>query len=117
MRLLLGGPRSFCLGVSRAVTIVEELLDLYDEPPFASAWLLEVARRRKHGRAVVVIGHPHHAEINGILGDYEVFDLRRHFRRGERNPRLFDATWPLVTKMLKGDPPALLSGSLKETTA
>ena len=34
MRLVLASPRGFCAGVARAVTMVEELLDLYDEPVF-----------------------------------------------------------------------------------
>ena len=34
MRLLFASPRGFCAGVARAVTIVDELLDLYDEPVF-----------------------------------------------------------------------------------
>lgn len=135
MKLLLASPRGFCAGVDRAVAIVEELLDLYDEPifvrheivhnkavvdqlrqrgavfvenideiprdaivvlsahgsppkvhgeakarnlrlfdatcPLVTKVHLEVARHARNGRAVVVIGHRNHVEVQGILGYYD----------------------------------------------
>jgi 4-hydroxy-3-methylbut-2-enyl diphosphate reductase len=88
--------------VARAVTIVEELLDLYDEPVFIRHEIVHnkaVIRDLRQRGAIFV------EEIDEIPeGSIAVLSAhgspsRAHTQAGQRNLRLFDATCPLVTKV------------------
>jgi 4-hydroxy-3-methylbut-2-enyl diphosphate reductase len=88
--------------VARAVTIVEELLDLYDEPVFIRHEIVHnkaVIRDLRQRGAIFV------EEIDEIPeGSIAVLSahgspLRADTQAGQRNLRLFDATCPLVTKV------------------
>lgn len=102
MRLVLASPRGFCAGVARAVTIIEELLDLYDEPVF-------IRHEIVHNKAVICDLRQRGAifveEINEIP-EGSIAILSAHgspswvrTQASRRNLRLFDATCPLVTKV------------------
>jgi 4-hydroxy-3-methylbut-2-en-1-yl diphosphate reductase len=102
MRLVLASPRGFCAGVARALSIVEELLDLYDGPIFIRHEIIhnKAVIRDLRQRGVIFV-----EEIDEIP-EGSIAVLSAHgsppcvrTQASQRNLRLFDATCPLVTKV------------------
>ena len=102
MQLLLAGPRGFCAGVSRAVEIVEQVLEVYGPPIYVKHEIIHnhqvVADLRSRGvvfvedLAEVPAGSPLVFSAHGVPpSDWDVAK--------SRSLKVIDATCPLVTKV------------------
>jgi 4-hydroxy-3-methylbut-2-enyl diphosphate reductase len=102
MQLLLAGPRGFCAGVSRAVEIVERVLEIYGPPVYVKHEIIHnhqvVADLRDRGAVFVESlkevppGSPLIFSAHGVPpSDRALAD--------ERRLKVIDATCPLVTKV------------------
>jgi 4-hydroxy-3-methylbut-2-en-1-yl diphosphate reductase len=102
MQLLLAGPRGFCAGVSRAVEIVERVLEIYGPPVYVKHEIIHnhqvVADLRNRGAVFVESldevppGSPLIFSAHGVPpSDRTIAD--------ERGLKVIDATCPLVTKV------------------
>src|SRR6202171_493620 len=102
MRVVLAQPRGFCAGVVRAIEIVEQALDRYDEPVY-------VRHEIVHNRHVVEKlkrKGAHFVEELDEIPDGAVTVLSAHGApqkviddAASRNLPVLDATCPLVTKV------------------
>jgi len=102
MDILLANPRGFCAGVDRAITIVEQVLDLYDPPIYVRHEVVHnrfVVDSLKQRGAIFVdeldqvpvgttVIFSAHGVSQDVCGEAE-----------QRGLRVFDATCPLVTKV------------------
>jgi 4-hydroxy-3-methylbut-2-en-1-yl diphosphate reductase len=102
MQVLLAGPRGFCAGVSRAVEIVERVLEIYGPPVYVKHEIIHnhqvVADLRNRGAVFVESldevppGSPLIFSAHGVPpSDRDLAD--------ERGLKVIDATCPLVTKV------------------
>ncbi|MEM1165010.1 MAG: 4-hydroxy-3-methylbut-2-enyl diphosphate reductase [Planctomycetota bacterium] len=102
MRLLLSNPRGFCAGVHMAIDVVDQLLDLVDEPVYVYHDIVHnkhvVDRFKDRGVTFV-------EDVNDVPeGSYVVFSAHGvspavKARATERSLTAIDATCPLVTKV------------------
>ncbi|MCC7369517.1 MAG: 4-hydroxy-3-methylbut-2-enyl diphosphate reductase [Chloroflexi bacterium] len=102
MQLLLAGPRGFCAGVSRAVEIVERVLEIYGPPVYVKHEIIHnhqvVADLRNRGAVFVEtldevpVGSPLIFSAHGVPPSD--WDLAK-----QRGLKVIDATCPLVTKV------------------
>jgi len=102
MQVLLAGPRGFCAGVSRAVEIVEQVLEIYGPPIYVKHEIIHnhqvVADLRSRGAVFVESleevppGSPLIFSAHGVPPSDRV-------AAQERGLRVIDATCPLVTKV------------------
>jgi len=102
MQLLLAGPRGFCAGVSRAVEIVERVLEIYGPPIYVKHEIIHnhqvVADLRNRGAVFVETldevptGSPLVFSAHGVPpSDWQLAK--------QRGLKVIDATCPLVTKV------------------
>jgi 4-hydroxy-3-methylbut-2-en-1-yl diphosphate reductase len=102
MQVLLAGPRGFCAGVSRAVEIVERVLEIYGRPVYVKHEIIHnhqvVADLRNRGAVFVESlddvpeGMPLIFSAHGVPpSDWTLAEAR--------NLKVIDATCPLVTKV------------------
>src|SRR5690242_16303870 len=102
MQLLLAGPRGFCAGVSRAVEIVERVLEIYGPPVYVKHEIIhnhQVVDDLRNRGAVFVesldevpSGSPLIFSAHGVPpSDWTLAQ--------ERGLKVIDATCPLVTKV------------------
>jgi 4-hydroxy-3-methylbut-2-en-1-yl diphosphate reductase len=102
MQVLLAGPRGFCAGVSRAVEIVERVLEIYGPPVYVKHEIIHnhqvVADLRKRGAVFVESleevpeGSPLIFSAHGVPpSDWDIGK--------QRGLKIIDATCPLVTKV------------------
>lgn len=102
MRIVLANPRGFCAGVHMAIQVVEQLLELVDEPVYVYHDIVHNTHvvRRFEDRGVVFV-----EDIEEIpAGSYVVFSAHGvspqvRTAAAERNLKSIDATCPLVTKV------------------
>jgi 4-hydroxy-3-methylbut-2-enyl diphosphate reductase len=102
MQVLLAGPRGFCAGVSRAVEIVERVLEIYGPPVYVKHEIIHnhqvVADLRKRGAVFVESlddvppGSPLIFSAHGVPPSDWVLAKQRSLK-------VIDATCPLVTKV------------------
>lgn len=102
MRIVLANPRGFCAGVHMAIQVVDQLLDLVDEPVYVYHDIVHnthVVDRFK-GRGVTFV-----EDVSDVPeGSFVVFSahgISPAVRKAasERSLRQIDATCPLVTKV------------------
>jgi 4-hydroxy-3-methylbut-2-enyl diphosphate reductase len=102
MQVLLAGPRGFCAGVSRAVEIVERVLEIYGPPVYVKHEIIHnhqvVADLRNRGAVFVECldevppGSPLIFSAHGVPpSDWALAK--------QRDLKVIDATCPLVTKV------------------
>jgi 4-hydroxy-3-methylbut-2-enyl diphosphate reductase len=102
MQVLLAGPRGFCAGVSRAVEIVERVLEIYGPPIYVKHEIIHnhqvVADLRNRGAVFVESldevppGSPLIFSAHGVPpSDWKLAE--------QRGLKVIDATCPLVTKV------------------
>jgi 4-hydroxy-3-methylbut-2-enyl diphosphate reductase len=102
MQVLLAGPRGFCAGVSRAVEIVERVLEIYGPPVYVKHEIIHnhqvVADLRNRGAVFVETldevpgGSPLIFSAHGVPpSDWNLAK--------QRGLKIIDATCPLVTKV------------------
>ena len=102
MQVLLAGPRGFCAGVSRAVEIVERVLEIYGPPVYVKHEIIHnhqvVADLRNRGAVFVESldevpsGSPLIFSAHGVPpSDRKIGE--------QRGLKIIDATCPLVTKV------------------
>jgi 4-hydroxy-3-methylbut-2-enyl diphosphate reductase len=102
MQVLLAGPRGFCAGVSRAVEIVEQVLEIYGPPIYVKHEIIHnhqvVADLRNRGAVFVETleevptGSPLIFSAHGVPpSDWDIAK--------QRGLKVIDATCPLVTKV------------------
>jgi 4-hydroxy-3-methylbut-2-enyl diphosphate reductase len=102
MNLWLAHPRGFCAGVERAVKIVEELIDLVDEPVYIRH---EIVHNRAvvdslRARGAIFVERTDEIPPGGLAvvsAHGAAPDVFRDARAAEL--RVFDATCPLVSKV------------------
>jgi 4-hydroxy-3-methylbut-2-enyl diphosphate reductase len=102
MQLLLAGPRGFCAGVSRAVEIVEKVLEIYGRPVYVKHEIIHnhqvVAELRERGAVFVESldevppGSPLIFSAHGVPPSDRAL-------AEQRGLKVIDATCPLVTKV------------------
>ena len=101
-RVLLAAPRGYCAGVDRAVTTVENALDLYGAPVYVRKEIVHnkyVVKSLENRGAIFV------EELDAVPeGSTVVFSAHGvaptvHVEAAERNLKALDATCPLVTKV------------------
>ena len=102
MQLLLAGPRGFCAGVSRAVEIVEQVLEVYGPPLYVKHEIIHnhqvVADLESRGvvfvedLAEVPVGSPLVFSAHGVPPSDRAAAVARGLK-------VIDATCPLVTKV------------------
>jgi 4-hydroxy-3-methylbut-2-enyl diphosphate reductase len=102
MQVLLAGPRGFCAGVSRAVEIVERVLEIYGRPVYVKHEIIHnhqvVADLRNRGAVFVEsldevpTGSPLIFSAHGVPPSDVVLAKKRGLK-------VIDATCPLVTKV------------------
>src|SRR3954469_16226893 len=102
MQVLLAGPRGFCAGVSRAVEIVERVLEIYGPPIYVKHEIIHnhqvVADLRNRGAVFVETldevppGSPLVFSAHGVPPS-------DHVLAEQRGLKVIDATCPLVTKV------------------
>ncbi|MCC6174236.1 MAG: 4-hydroxy-3-methylbut-2-enyl diphosphate reductase [Chloroflexi bacterium] len=102
MDLLLAGPRGFCAGVSRAVEIVEQALEIFGPPVFVKHEIVHnhqvVDDLRARGAVFVESLDEVPSGYPLIFSAHGVPPSDRQAAR-ERGLRVIDATCPLVTKV------------------
>src|SRR3954469_12519025 len=102
MQVLLAGPRGFCAGVSRAVEIVERVLEIFGPPIYVKHEIIHnhqvVANLRARG-AVFVESIDEVPPGSPVI--FSAHGVPPSDRQGaqERGLRGIDATCPLVTKV------------------
>ena len=100
--IVLANPRGFCAGVSRAIDIVEELLDLYGPPIYVRKELVHnrVVVDDLNARGAVVVNEVDEVP-EGAIAVLNAHGVSPEVQRlaKERGLRLVDATCPLVTKV------------------
>lgn len=100
--IVLANPRGFCAGVSRAIDIVEELLDLYGAPVYVRKELVHnrVVVEQLNARGAVVVNEIDEVP-EGAIAVLNAHGVAPEVQRlaAERGLRLVDATCPLVTKV------------------
>ncbi len=102
MHIVLANPRGFCAGVHMAIQVVDQLLDLVDEPVYVYHDIVHnthvVNRFRERGVAFV-------EDVADVPeGSFVVFSAHGispavRAAAAERNLKTIDATCPLVTKV------------------
>ncbi len=102
MELRLANPRGFCAGVDRAISVVDQLLDLTDGPVFVHHEIVHNRAvvddlRRKGAVFVEAMADIPHGAVAVISAHGAARSVSEEAR--ERGLRLFDATCPLVTKV------------------
>ncbi|UDG79914.1 4-hydroxy-3-methylbut-2-enyl diphosphate reductase [Candidatus Steffania adelgidicola] len=102
MRILLANPRGCCAGVNRAISIVEQALEMYNAPIYVRHEVVHnryvVDKLRQRGVVFVekISEVPNHSIL--IFSAHGVSQVVRTEARS-RNLTVFDATCPLVTKV------------------
>jgi len=102
MRIVLANPRGFCAGVHMAIQVVEQLLDVVDEPVYVYHDIVHNTHvvRRFEDRGVVFV-----EDVNDVPeGSYVVFSAHGvspevRAKAASRGLHAIDATCPLVTKV------------------
>jgi 4-hydroxy-3-methylbut-2-enyl diphosphate reductase len=102
MRIVLANPRGFCAGVHMAIQVVEQLLDVVDEPVYVYHDIVHNTHvvRRFEDRGVVFV-----EDVNEVPeGSYVVFSAHGvspevRAKAKSRGLHAIDATCPLVTKV------------------
>ncbi len=102
MRIILANPRGFCAGVYMAVDVVDQLLQICDEPIYVYHEIVHNKHvvERFRGRGVSFVD-----DVNEIPGGsvcvFSAHGVSPEVRASadERNLRVVDATCPLVTKV------------------
>ena len=102
MKIILANPRGFCAGVDRAITIVEQALELFEPPIYVRHEVVHnkhvVDGLRERGAVFV-------EELDQVPDDsiviFSAHGVSRAVRDAatERGLKVFDATCPLVTKV------------------
>jgi 4-hydroxy-3-methylbut-2-en-1-yl diphosphate reductase len=101
-RVLLAAPRGYCAGVDRAVTTVENALDLYGAPVYVRK---EIVHNKYVVKSLESRGAIFVDELDVVPeGSTVVFSAHGvaptvHVEAAERNLKALDATCPLVTKV------------------
>jgi 4-hydroxy-3-methylbut-2-en-1-yl diphosphate reductase len=102
MQLLLAGPRGFCAGVSRAVEIVERVLEIYGPPVYVKHEIIHnhqvVADLRNRG-AVFVESLDEVPPGSPLIFSAHGVPPSDHALAKQRGLTVIDATCPLVTKV------------------
>lgn len=102
MKIVLANPRGFCAGVDRAITIVEQALELFEPPIYVRHEVVH----NKHvvdglkDRGAVFVEELHQVPDDSIV-IFSAHGVSRAVRDAakERGLKVFDATCPLVTKV------------------
>ncbi|RUO43039.1 4-hydroxy-3-methylbut-2-enyl diphosphate reductase [Aliidiomarina taiwanensis] len=102
MKIVLANPRGFCAGVDRAITIVEQALELFEPPIYVRHEVVH----NKHvvdglkERGAVFVEELHQVPDDSIV-IFSAHGVSRAVREAakERGLKVFDATCPLVTKV------------------
>lgn len=102
MKIILANPRGFCAGVDRAITIVEQALEIFEPPIY-------VRHEVVHNRHVVDGLRARGAEFveeldqvpDGSIVIFSAHGVSKAVRDAakDRGLKVFDATCPLVTKV------------------
>ena len=101
-RVLLAAPRGYCAGVDRAVTTVENALDLYGAPVYVRK---EIVHNKYVVKSLESRGAIFVEELDVVPeGSTVVFSAHGvaptvHLEAADRNLKALDATCPLVTKV------------------
>ena len=102
MQVLLAGPRGFCAGVSRAVEIVEQVLEIYGPPVYVKHEIIHnhqvVADLRNRG-AVFVESLDDVPPGSPLIFSAHGVPPSDHDLAKQRSLKVIDATCPLVTKV------------------
>jgi 4-hydroxy-3-methylbut-2-enyl diphosphate reductase len=102
MQVLLAGPRGFCAGVSRAVEIVERVLEIYGPPIYVKHEIIHnhqvVADLRNRG-AVFVESLDEVPPGSALIFSAHGVPPSDWVLAKERGLKVIDATCPLVTKV------------------
>ena len=102
MQLLLAGPRGFCAGVSRAVEIVEQVLEVYGPPIYVKHEIIHNHQVVDDMRSRGVVFVEDLAEVPAgsplVFSAHGVPPADRVAAEG-RGLKVIDATCPLVTKV------------------
>lgn len=102
MKIILANPRGFCAGVDRAITIVEQALELFEPPIYVRHEVVH----NKHvvdglrERGAVFVEELHQVPDDSIV-IFSAHGVSRAVRDAAtaRGLKVFDATCPLVTKV------------------
>ena len=102
MRIVLANPRGFCAGVHMAIQVVEQLLDVIEEPVYVYHDIVHNTHvvRRFEDQGVVFV-----EDVNDVPeGSFVVFSAHGvspevRAKAAARNLHAIDATCPLVTKV------------------
>ena len=102
MKIILANPRGFCAGVDRAITIVEQALELFSPPIYVRHEVVHnkhvVDGLRDRGAVFV-------EELDQVPDDaiviFSAHGVSQAVRENAKNRglKVFDATCPLVTKV------------------
>src|SRR5690554_3888764 len=102
MKIVLANPRGFCAGVDRAITIVEQALELFEPPIYVRH---EVVHNKHVVEGLRARGAVFVEELDQVPDDsiviFSAHGVSRAVRDAatERGLKVFDATCPLVTKV------------------
>src|SRR5690554_1502979 len=102
MKIILANPRGFCAGVDRAITIVEQALELFSPPIYVRHEVVH----NKHvvdglrERGAVFVEELHQVPDDSIV-IFSAHGVSQAVRENAKNRglKVFDATCPLVTKV------------------
>lgn len=101
-RVLLAAPRGYCAGVDRAVTTVENALDLYGAPVYVRKEIVHnkyVVKSLENRGAIFVEELDAVPEGSTVVLSAHGVAPTVHVEAAERNLKALDATCPLVTKV------------------
>lgn len=102
MKIILANPRGFCAGVDRAITIVEQALDMFEPPIYVRHEVVHnkyvVDGLRKRGAVFVEELEQVPDDSVVIFSAHGVSQAVRQEAK-DRGLKVFDATCPLVTKV------------------
>jgi 4-hydroxy-3-methylbut-2-enyl diphosphate reductase len=102
MQLLLAGPRGFCAGVSRAVEIVEQVLEIYGPPIYVKHEIIhnhQVVSDLRNRGAVFVESLDEVPPGSPLIFSAHGVPPSDWAQARERGLKVIDATCPLVTKV------------------
>ena len=103
MKVLLANPRGFCAGVDRAIDIVNRALDSFGAPIYVRHEVVhnQYVVEKLRDRGAVFVDELDEIPANQIV-IFSAHGVSKAVREeaGRRNLKVFDATCPLVTKVL-----------------